>query len=212
VAHFEELNMRKHLLASAMAIAAAAWIGGCDMDHHDDAHDMHHDMESMHTNMWSGVTHAVAVLQPLLGSNITGTIMFDQVGDKVHITGDIRGLAPNSKHGFHIHEFGDTSAANGSSAGGHYNPEGAEHMHGAIDNPKRHAGDLGNITADGSGVAHIDVTDDDISIAGMKNPIIGRGIVVHANEDDYTQSPPSQTPGNAGGRVAVGVIGIRKAP
>ena len=190
------------LLGSVVTLALAAAFAGCQNNGMEGMGDMHHDM---HMQMWSGVNHAIAVLAPTQGNNVSGTIHFEQQPNGVHVTGRITGLTPG-KHGFHIHEFGDTSAADGTAAGGHYNPEGAGHMHAGLDSPTRHAGDLGNIDADRSGVANIDVTDPDISIAGMKNPIIGRGVVVHAGEDDLKSQPA----GNAGARVAVGVIGIAK--
>src|SRR5262249_19589074 len=112
----------------------------------------------------------------------------------------------NSEHGFHVHEFGDVSAQDGMSTGGHYNPEGAAHQHAGLDSPTRHAGDLGNVKADGSGKATVDVTVDNISVAGTKDPIIGRGLVLHANADDLKTQPS----GNAGARIAVAVIGIGK--
>ena len=191
----------KLLLGFAAMITAGVMLGACTPSQMD-----HHDMHDMHANMWSSVTHAVAVLQPTQGNNVHGVIKFEQTPAGVHITGQITGLAPNSTHGFHIHEFGDASSADGSAAGGHYNPEGAAHQHAGMDNPMRHAGDLGNVQADGSGAASIDVTDPDLSIAGMNHPIIGRGLVLHANADDLKSQPA----GNAGPRIAVGVIGIAK--
>jgi superoxide dismutase, Cu-Zn family len=156
-----------------------------------------------HTDMWSGVTRAVAVLQPTKGNSVAGTIWFDAVPDGVHVHGTIAGLAPNSSHGFHIHQFGDASSDDGTAAGGHYNPD--NHPHGPADAP-HHAGDLGNVTADAAGKATVDVTAKGISIAGMNNPIIGRGLVLHADPDDLKTQPT----GNAGARIAVGVIGVAK--
>jgi superoxide dismutase, Cu-Zn family len=201
-----DTDMKKTaLLVSSAIVGLALGFGGCQ---NGGSGDMHHDDMSM--KMWTGVTHAVAVLVPTQGNNVTGTIKFAQEPGGVHITGMVMGLTPG-KHGFHIHEFGDVTAPNGSSAGGHYNPEDGAHMHAGLDDPMRHAGDLGNIVADASGMATIDILDSGISIAGMYNPILGRGIVVHANEDDLkSQSPPAASPGNSGARVAVGVIGIAK--
>jgi Cu-Zn family superoxide dismutase len=87
------------------------------------------------------------------------------------------------------------------SAGGHYNPEG--HQHGLPEAENRHAGDLGNIQADDQGKAHYEISVTNISVSGAKNPIIGRSVIVHAKVDDG-----SQPTGNAGGRIACGVIGI----
>jgi Cu-Zn family superoxide dismutase len=182
--------MRKHTLLGAMAVLGLALaLGGCEMDHHVDT--------------WKGVTKAVAVLKPTsAGNGVAGTIVFEQMGDHVHITGTVTGLAPNSTHGFHIHEYGDASSADGSSAGAHFNPE--KHDHGALNAADSHAGDMGNITADANGTAHVDIMAHGVTIAGMHDPIIGRGVVVHANADDL------KTVTSAGARIAVGAIGIAK--
>lgn len=193
--------MKKLLFVGALAALALSFtLGGCES--------MPADHMKMHSNMWASVTRAVAVLQPTKGNSVAGVIWFDTVPAGVHVHGDVTGLPPNSTHGMHIHEFGDASADNGSAAGGHYNPEG--HPHGDPADGPHHAGDLGNITADASGKATVDVTVKGISIAGMSNPIIGRGVVVHVNKDDFTSPSPPATPGNAGARIAVGVIGIAK--
>jgi len=191
--------MRKLPYVAGFALLAAALLTGCDIDHHD-----------KHASMWASVNKAVAVLQPTKASNskVSGIIWFETMADHVHVHGTISGLDPNSVHGFHIHEFGDASSDNGSAAGGHYNPEA--HPHGDITSASHHAGDLGNITADASGNANIDIMLHGVSVAGMNDPIVGRAVVVHASKDDFTQSPPSPTPGNSGARVAVGVIGIAK--
>ena len=158
-----------------------------------------------HENMWASVNTAVAVIYPTKGNSVSGAITFTKTGDaSVHIHGTITGLEPNSTHAFHIHEFGDSSAPDGMSAGGHFNPEG--HKHGGPDAPEHHAGDLGNLTADATGTATIDLEVPGISIAGLKDPIIGRGVVIHAKPDDLVSQPV----GNAGGRIGVGVIGIAK--
>ena len=112
--------------------------------------------------------------------------------------GEINGLTPG-KHGFHIHEKGDCSAADASSAGGHFNPTGMPH--GGRRGSQRHLGDLGNITADKSGIARFAFTDGWITLAGV-NSIIGHAVVVHAQADDLKSQPS----GNAGARVACGVI------
>lgn len=143
-------------------------------------------------------TEGVALLIPTRGNDgIQGYVVFRQDDDLVHITGKVRGLTPG-KHGFHIHEFGDLRTADGSSAGGHYNPEGTEH--GGPDDAKHHAGDLGNIVADEDGNAVIDMT----SKAFEVHFVIGRAIVVHAGADDLASQPS----GDAGARVALGVIGF----
>jgi superoxide dismutase, Cu-Zn family len=78
------------------------------------------------------------------------------------------------------------------------------HPHGLPDKENRHAGDFGNLESDQNGNADFKLTVDNISLAGRLNPIIGRGLVVHAKPDDG-----SQPTGNAGDRIAVGVIGVK---
>jgi Cu-Zn family superoxide dismutase len=149
-----------------------------------------------------GPTKAVAVLTPTKDSKVKGVITFTQEGDAVHVTGKIEGLTPG-EHGFHVHEFGDLSSNDGMATGGHF--DSAKHKHGAEDADERHTGDLGNIKAGEDGVATIDKTDKVIKLSGA-NSIVGHGLIVHAKPDDY-----SQPTGNAGGRVAQGVIGVAKA-
>lgn len=143
---------------------------------------------------------AVALLQPRSGSKVSGNIKFTQIGDVVRLTGEITGHTKGPK-GFHIHENGDCSAADGMSAGGHFNPHKAKH--GGPYDPVKHAGDLGNIVFDGGGVAKINFTVGDIAVSkDAPNGIIGRAVIVHAVADDLKTDPT----GNAGGHVACGVI------
>jgi Cu-Zn family superoxide dismutase len=144
---------------------------------------------------------AVAVLHPTAGQNCHGVVRFTQEGDSVKVVADLEGLSPNQKHAFHIHQYGDCTSADGMSAGGHYNPEG--HQHGLPQAGNRHAGDLGNVESDKDGKAHYEITVTNISISGTKNPILGRAVIVHAKVDDG-----GQPVGNAGGRIACGVIGV----
>ena len=157
--------------------------------------------DKAHGEAWATVKQVVAVLHATAGNKCHGTVRFTQEGDAVKVVADIEGLNPGQKHAFHIHQFGDCTSSDGMSAGGHYNPEG--HQHGLPEKEMRHAGDLGNLTADNDGKAHYEITVGNISVAGMKNPIIGRGVIVHAKVDDG-----SQPVGNAGGRIACGVIGV----
>lgn len=144
---------------------------------------------------------AIAVLNSTSASKCHGVVKFIQDGDVVKVVADIEGLTPGQKHAFHIHQYGDVTSADGSSAGGHYNPQG--HQHGLPDQDMHHAGDLGNLQADNDGKVHYEITVKDVTVAGMKNPIIGRGVVVHAKVDDG-----GQPVGNAGARIACGVIGV----
>jgi Cu-Zn family superoxide dismutase len=142
---------------------------------------------------------AVAVIRPASGSQVHGEARFTQTGSRVRVDAEIAGLSPGA-HGFHIHEKGDCSAADGMSAGGHFNPQSKKH--GAPDSADHHAGDLGNLTADEYGKATIAMTFDGISVGKGTDGIVGRGVIVHANADDLKTDPT----GNAGGRIGCGVV------
>jgi Cu-Zn family superoxide dismutase len=144
---------------------------------------------------------AVCVLHHTQGNQAHGHVTFTEKGDEVEISGEIAGLTPGM-HAFHVHEFGDCSSPDAMSAGGHFNPE--KKPHGDIHAEERHVGDLGNIKADEDGKATIHITDKVIKLHGPHS-IVGRAVIVHAKPDDF-----SQPVGNAGGRVACGVIGIAK--
>lgn len=148
------------------------------------------------------VTKAVAVIAPLKESGVHGVVTFEAVENGVRVVADLSGLAPG-KHGFHIHEFGDCTSEDGSSAGGHFNPAGMPHSMPSSD--KRHAGDMGNLEAGGDGKAHVDYVDAVMSLSG-EHAIVGHAVIVHEKEDDLKTQPT----GNAGARVACGVIGIAK--
>ncbi|KAI9018225.1 superoxide dismutase [Hyaloraphidium curvatum] len=143
-------------------------------------------------------------------SPVTGTITLEQEeGKHIQITYDLKGLKPGD-HGFHIHEFGDNT--NGcTSAGGHYNPHGK--THGAPTDEERHVGDLGNVTAGADGTITGTITDKHITLFGHHS-VIGRTIVVHEGQDDLGKGGHelSKTTGNAGGRLACGVIGFKAPP
>lgn len=147
-------------------------------------------------------TKAIAVLHSASGSNVTGTVTFTASGEEVKVVADITGLTPG-RHGFHIHEFGDCSDAKAASAGSHFNP--ANHQHGAPEATDRHAGDLGNIEADSTGKAHLELTDKLMKLTGA-DAIVGHAVIVHEKGDDLKTQPT----GDAGGRLACGVIGIAK--
>ncbi|KAI9205382.1 CuZnSOD [Polychytrium aggregatum] len=140
-------------------------------------------------------------------STVTGTITFVQEAENTPTSVEVAlsGLTPG-KHGFHVHQFGDNT--NGCiSAGGHFNPHG--HTHGAPEDAVRHAGDLGNVIAGPDGTVKTVLTDSQVQLLGPLS-VIGRTVVVHADEDDLgkTLHELSKTTGNAGGRLACGVIGI----
>ncbi|XP_033127259.1 superoxide dismutase [Cu-Zn]-like [Anneissia japonica] len=146
----------------------------------------------------------------LVGEKVKGVINFEQADadSAVKVSGEVTGLIPG-QHGFHIHEFGDYTSGC-SSAGSHFNPFGK--THGGPEDEIRHVGDLGNCVADESGIAKVDLTDNLLKLTGIHS-IIGRSVVVHADVDDLGKGGHEQslTTGNAGGRLACGVIGITKA-
>ena len=143
---------------------------------------------------------ASAALQPTKGNKAFGEATFEQVGDKVRVIVFAQNLKPGQEHGFHVHEAGDCSSGDGMSAKGHFNPGGKPH--GAPSSAERHAGDLPSLKADKSGRAKVDVTLDAISIGSGAGNIVGRGLIIHADPDDYKTQPT----GNAGARLACGVI------
>lgn len=145
---------------------------------------------------------AVCNLAPTKGSKVMGEVKFIQRKGYVLVKAHVTGLTPG-KHGFHIHESGDCSAPDASSAKGHFNP--AKHEHGAPGSANRHAGDLGNLVANSKGVADYERKDKVIQLSGAES-VIGRGVIVHEKVDDYKTQPT----GNAGARVACGEIKIVK--
>jgi Cu-Zn family superoxide dismutase len=149
----------------------------------------------------SKVTVAVAVVHGLGENKVKGKVTFTQKDGGVEIVAELTGLTPG-EHGFHVHEFGDCSMADGKCAGGHFNP--TKMPHGGPDSEKRHVGDLGNIKADSTGKATYKRLDKMIALSGP-NSIIGRSVIVHAKPDDFTTQTP---PGNAGDRIGCGTIGI----
>ena len=148
-------------------------------------------------------TMADAALASRSGSNAVGALHLMWAGDGVRVTGQVSGLAPGSVHAFHIHEKGDCSAADASSAGGHFNP--TAQPHGRSGQGAHHAGDADNLVADAKGVARVDAHLGGLSLGnGAANDVAGRAVIVHAAADDYSSQPA----GNAGARVACGVIRV----
>jgi superoxide dismutase, Cu-Zn family len=144
---------------------------------------------------------AVAHLNPASGSGVSGTVTFTESGKGVEVALDAKGL--KGEHGFHVHEFGDCSAPDASTAGSHFNPTG--HKHGGPDAEVRHTGDLGNIKAGANGTAKKSFVDSQISLKG-EHSVVGRALVIHAKADDLKTDPS----GNSGDRIACGVIGYAK--
>lgn len=149
--------------------------------------------------MTGGGVSAIAVLEATKGSATAGTVNFIQKGDRVQVNARITGLTPGN-HGFHIHEKGDCSSGDGLSAGGHFNPASQPHAHPAT--TARHAGDMPMLVAGSDGNATLTVELDLITIGAGPNDIVGKGLIVHKDPDDFKTQPT----GNAGARVACGII------
>jgi Cu-Zn family superoxide dismutase len=143
---------------------------------------------------------ATAMLQPTHGHSASGLVQFVSLGDRVRISGTVRGLAPGKTHGFHIHEKGDCSSGDGMSAGGHFNPTGQ--AHGAHDQSAHHAGDLPSLTADAQGEARFSYETRALSIGQGVTDVVGKGLIVHRDPDDFKTQPT----GNSGPRIACAVI------
>ena len=142
---------------------------------------------------------AMATLEPTRGNVAAGTVTFQQKGSQVQVTGRITGLKPGQEHGFHIHDKGDCSSGDGMSTGGHFNPTGKPH---GPQGGERHAGDLPSLRADAAGAASLNLRIEGVSIGSGVTDVVGRGLIVHADPDDYKTQPT----GNAGARIACAVI------
>ena len=143
---------------------------------------------------------ASAKLQPTKGSTVNGSVDFVQIGDKVRVSANVMGLKPGGEFGFHIHEAGDCSSGDGMSTKGHFNPLGKSHAHhGTVE---RHAGDLPSLKSDAGGNASLTIDLDVITVAAGPTSIVGRGLIVHVQPDDFKTQPT----GNAGARSACAVI------
>lgn len=142
---------------------------------------------------------ATAKLEPTRGNTASGTVTFEQHGNHVMVVAKVSGLKPNQEHGFHAHEKGDCSSGDGMSTGGHFNPHGKPHGPQSADH---HAGDMPSLKADASGNAEARFHLTGVSIGSGPADLVGKGVIVHAQPDDYATQPT----GNAGARIACGVI------
>jgi Cu-Zn family superoxide dismutase len=146
-------------------------------------------------------TSATVQLAPTQGNKVTGSITVVPMGDGVHLTGSLQGLAPNGEFGFHVHEKGDCSAPDASSAGAHLNPTNAQH--GDPQGATHHAGDMQNAKSDESGAAQVNVHVSGLTFGdGGPADVVGKAVVVHEKADDYKTQPS----GDSGARVACGVV------
>lgn len=141
---------------------------------------------------------AVAEMNATTGNEAHGTVTFTEVDGGIKVVAHFEGV-PEGEHGFHIHEKGDCSSGDGKSAGGHWNPAGMPHA--GRDAAQRHVGDLGNITANAEGIADAEFIDSVLTFDGEYS-ILGKGVILHAGQDDLTTQPT----GAAGARLSCGVI------
>jgi Cu-Zn family superoxide dismutase len=146
-------------------------------------------------------TVATAKLESKSNSKVWGNVSFREVGGKVTVRADVRGLPPSGQFGFHVHEKGDCSAPDAMSAGGHFNPGGKPHGH-PDKSQDRHAGDMPNLRSDAEGNTTYAFETALLSVGPGPNSVVGRAVVVHASPDDYSSQPA----GNAGARIACGLI------
>ncbi|MHC9083666.1 superoxide dismutase family protein [Luteimonas sp. RIT-PG2_3] len=150
---------------------------------------------------------ASVTLAPTQGNQTAGTLQLAVVDGAVVVTGDVTGLKPGSQHGFHLHEKGDCSAPDATSAGGHFNP--ASSNHGRVGQGAHHGGDSDNLVANDQGVATVNARFEGVTIGdGAATDVVGKGVIVHADADDYVTQPT----GNAGARLACGVIASTASP
>lgn len=150
---------------------------------------------------------AVAQLAPTQGNTVSGSLALAPSAQGVRITGAVQGLKADAELGFHIHEKGDCSAPDGSSAGGHFNP--TQQQHGNPTGASHHAGDMPNVRSNAEGVAQVDTTAAGTTLQGdPATDVLGKAIVVHESADDYTTQPS----GSSGKRIACGVIAASGSP
>ena len=145
-------------------------------------------------------TQAIAIINPTSGNTVTGMAVFTLTGETVMLSIEIKNASPGV-HAVHIHENGDCSSADGKSAGGHWNP--TEVAHGKWGEGEFHLGDIGNITVgdDGTGTIKLSTELWEIGTGSIRD-VVGKGIIVHADADDFVSQPS----GNAGARIGCGVI------
>ncbi|KYG66968.1 superoxide dismutase [Bdellovibrio bacteriovorus] len=145
-------------------------------------------------------TRAQAVLKAANGQKVKGIIHFTEENGAMKVESMVEGLKAGP-HGFHIHEVGDCSKADFASAGPHFTVS-STHQHGSLDSKARHEGDLGNLMANGKGVAKSTITVNGVTLKSAPNGILGRAVVIHKDKDDFKSQPA----GNSGARIACGII------
>ncbi|WP_119154030.1 superoxide dismutase family protein [Caldimonas tepidiphila] len=183
---------------TVLAAAAAVALGGCAMQQGGragaggpmGAHGGHHGMPG---------PGAMAKISPTQGNQASGVATFHEAGGQLMVHVRVTGLTPNAEHGFHVHERGDCSAPDATSAGGHFNPTGKPH---GPQGGEHHAGDLPNLKANAQGNAEMRVTLSGLTLSRGETSVLDRALVIHAQPDDYRSQPA----GNSGPRIACGVI------
>jgi Cu-Zn family superoxide dismutase len=193
----EHMNRTLRMTATAGAVALVALLTpACQRPGEEEAAEA-----SAETAPAAPARVAIAQLEPLGGSGVRGRVVFTEGDDDVAVEVDVTGLTPGG-HGFHVHEYGDCSAPDGGSAGGHFNP--SAHPHAGLEDAASHAGDLGNLTADEQGRAARSFEVSKLTLRDGPMGVLGRAVIVHAQADDFMTQPT----GAAGGRIACGVIAL----
>ncbi len=143
---------------------------------------------------------ALAQLDPRSGTATHATARFSVSDGVVTLSIEVTDATPG-QHAVHLHLNGDCSADDASSAGPHWNPE--DHAHGQLGHGAAHKGDIGNVTVGSDGRGSLVFSTSEWSVGtGAPNDVLGHAVVLHAAEDDFTSQPA----GNAGGRIACGVV------
>ena len=142
---------------------------------------------------------AHATIEARSGSTLEGHATFTEVAGGVLVEIEVHKVSPGY-HAVHVHEKGDCSAADGASAGGHFNPESKNHGSPHVED--HHAGDLGSMLVDAKGDGHHVILMPDLTVRPGPSSVVGRAIIVHEKIDDLVTQPT----GNAGGRIGCGVI------
>lgn len=162
----------------------------------------HYAPASLPSDLVAGEVFAVATFEPKSGSKAEGRAWFTKSENGFHVVVKVSNVSAGP-HGIHIHEKGDCSSADASSAGGHFNPT---HLAHGTPNPRvHHVGDLGNIIIkeDGTGMLDLVIPTESFH-KGFPDwtHIIGKSLVLHAKADDLVSQPA----GNSGERIACGII------
>ncbi len=188
-------NMKKFSLVTLtiFSLSAASFVSAEKIQN--TSHSAHAAIQSLDKE--EPIRKAVAqVRSTATGEHVLGYATFTEEGKGVKVVVNAANLKPGD-HGIHIHKFGDCSSE-GKAAGDHYNPTNVSH--GAPGKAEHHRGDLGNLSADASGKAHLEGMLEDAKL----HFLIGRSVIIHADADDLKTQPS----GNSGARVGCGIIGI----